>query len=178
MRLLKKLKQAGCFMIAVGFESGSDKTLQKIRKATTVQDNLKAAQMIHKAGIPLYGYFMIGFPWEDRAMILETERIIHRINPDFIEVHIAMPYYGTEFYKQCEAYGVIAQNGGFGCDAYAPNTTGTVTLSLREVQKIKKNILLRFYLRPQYIMHKFTGALSRPVVMKNYIRYGLKMLSK
>nr|MCR5782607.1 radical SAM protein [Clostridia bacterium] len=30
--LLKKLKQAGCFTVAVGFESGSDETLRRIKK--------------------------------------------------------------------------------------------------------------------------------------------------
>ena len=177
MRLLQKLKQAGCFMIAVGFESGSDETLKRIKKGTTVADNLRAAKMIKKAGIPLFGFFMLGFPWETKEMIEQTEQLIHRINPDFIEIHVAMPYYGTQLFKQCEQYGVLNGNG-FGSDYYTPNTTGTVSLTSEQVAELKKKILLRFYLRPTYIAKKMFSALTQPKMIMSYIRYGVRLVHK
>ena len=177
MALLKKLKQAGCFTIAVGFESGSDETLKKIRKGTTVQDNLRAAKMIKEAGIPLFGFFMLGFPWETKEMISETERVIRQIDPDFIELHVAMPYYGTGLYEECAAYGVL-NDSGFGHDYYSPNTTGTAYLSHEEVEALKKKILLRFYLRPAYIAKKMMGAVRRPRIMGSYVRYGVRLVKK
>lgn len=177
MRLLKKLKQAGCFMIAVGFESGSDETLKRIKKGTTVADNLRAARMIKKAGIPLFGFFMIGFPWETKEDILQTERFMHRIAPDFIELHIAMPYYGTQLYKLCEQYGVL-NGSGFAHDYYSPNTNGTATLSGEELQKLKQRLLLGFYLRPHYIATKMLGALKQPRIIGSYVRYGLRLMRK
>ena len=175
--LLKKMKEAGCFMIAVGFESGSDETLRKIKKGTTVDDNIRAAEMIKEAGIPLFGFFMIGFPWETKELIGKTERLIHKIDPDFIELHIAMPFYGTELYKQCKAYGVLSDSG-FGHDYYSPNTTGTAFLSNREINSIKQKILLRFYLRPNYIAKKMLGAVRQPKVAASYVRYGVRLLKK
>lgn len=177
LSLLKKLKQAGCFTIAVGFESGSDETLKRIKKGTTVEDNLNAAEMIKEAGIPLFGFFMLGFPWETKEMIKDTKRLIHKINPDFIELHVAMPYYGTLLYDECEKLGVL-NDSGFGHDYYSPNTTGTVTLSGQEVEKLKRRILLGFYLRPSYIVKKILGAAKQPRIMKNYIRYGFRLLKK
>ena len=97
-QLLNKLKQAGCFMLAVGFESGSDSTLARIKKGTTREDNLRAASMIKQAKLPLFGFFMIGFPWETEEDIKDNLKFIFDIDPDFIEVHIAMPYYGTQLY--------------------------------------------------------------------------------
>lgn len=175
--LLKKLKQAGCFAIAVGFESGSDETLKRIKKGATVEDNLRAAKMIKQAGIPLFGFFMIGFPWETKEDIKNTERIIHRINPDFIELHVAMPYYGTGLFEECVRLGVLKESG-FGHDYYSPNTKGTVTLPSDEVEALKKKILLRFYLRPNYIAKKMLGAVGQPNIIKNYIRYGFRLLRK
>ena len=177
MRLLKKLKQAGCFMIAVGFESGSDETLKKIKKGTTVADNVRAAKMIKQAGIPLFGFFMLGFPWETKADILQTKRMIEKIDPDFIEVHVAMPYYGTELYSIALEQGVLTSDG-FGYDYYEPNTKGTKTLSLEEVLELKKKILLSFYVRPQYICRKMGQAITQPKVLLNYCRYGLKLVKK
>ena len=176
MRLLKKLKQAGCFMLAVGFESGSDSTLKKIKKGTTVADNLRAAKMIHKAGIPLFGFFMIGFPWETKEMIRQTERHIHQINPDFIELHIAMPYYGTGLYDCCKRYGLL-KGSGFGHDYYSPNTKGTMQLSAVEVENLKRKMLLRFYLRPAYISKKILTSFKSPVIVQNYLKYGIHLLN-
>ena len=177
MELLKKLKEAGCFTIAVGFESGNDETLERIKKGTTVEDNLRAAEMIKEAGIPIFGFFMLGFPWETEEMIKDTERLIHKINPDFIEIHVAMPYYGTGLYEMCKEYGVLSDSG-FGHDYYSPNTTGTVTLSTEQVEKLKSKILLRFYLRPSYVFKKMLGAVKKPKVMGSYIKYGTKLLKK
>lgn len=175
--MLQKMKAAGCFMLAVGFESGNDGTLQKIKKGITVEQNLRAARMIKAAGIPLFGFFMIGFPWETAALIKETEALIHQIDPDFLELHIAMPYYGTKLYAQCAEAGVLTDSG-FGYDYYAPNTTGTAFLSGKEVETLKRGILLRFYLRPVYIAKKMLQVLRRPRIMGSYVRYGIRLLRK
>ena len=41
---LELMKKAGCFMVAFGFESGSDEILKKIKKGATVEQNLQAAR--------------------------------------------------------------------------------------------------------------------------------------
>lgn len=173
--LLQKLKKAGCFMLAVGFESGNKKTLQLVKKGTTVEDNLKAAKMIKKAGIPIFGFFMVGLPWETKADIINTLRFIFKIDPDFIEIHIAMPYLGTELYNLCEKYKTIKCDA-WGTDYFSPNTIGSKTVSMDEIKKLKKKYLLLFYLRPNYIIKKFWGSLSNPKIIKNYISYGLRLI--
>lgn len=175
LELLKKLKEAGCFMIAVGFESGNDETLKKIKKGTTQEDNLRAAKLIKTSGLPLFGFFMIGFPWESEKEIIETLEFMLNVDPDFIEIHIAMPYYGTKLYEQCKQYGTISSTA-FGNDYFSPNTTGTQTVSMDVIQKLRNRYLLRFYLRPKYIGKKVLSCLSEPIVLKNYIRHGFKLL--
>ena len=173
--LLKKLKDAGCFTVAVGFESGSNDTLKKIKKGTTREDNLRAAKLIKKAKLPLFGFFMIGFPWETKEDIIETLEFIFDIDPDFIEVHIAMPYLGTELYSQCEQYNTI-KSAAWGNDYFSPNTIGTRFVSMDEIQKIRNKYLLKFYLRPKYLIKKVLYGISKPIILKNYIKHGLKLL--
>lgn len=172
--LLKKLKLAGCFMLAVGFESGSDNTLSKIKKGATVKDNLKAAKLIKKANLPIFGFFMIGFPWETEEDILNTLEFIFKIDPDFIEVHIAMPYLGTELYSICAEYNTI-NSEAWGNDYFSPNTTGTQTVPIERIQKLRKKYLLKFYLRPQYLFKKMTSCVHNPIIFKNYVKHGLKL---
>ncbi len=175
LELLKKLKEAGCFTIAVGFESGNNETLKKIKKGTTKEDNLRAAKLIKKAGLPLFGFFMIGFPWETRENIIETLEFIFDIDPDFIEVHIAMPYFGTELYSQCEQYNTI-KSAAWGNDYFSPNTIGTQSVSMEEIQEIRNKYLLKFYLRPKYLIKKVLYCLHKPIILKNYIKHGIKLL--
>ena len=173
--LLEKLKKAGCFMIAVGFESSSDETLKLIKKGTTRADNLRAAKMIKEVGLPLFGFFMIGFPWETRQDIIDTLRFMFEIDPDFIEVHIAMPYYGTELYSQCKKYDTISSDA-WGSDYFSPNTTGTSTVSVEEIIKLKNKYQLKFYLRPLYIIKKVIGCVRKPIILVNYVRHGLMLV--
>ncbi len=173
--LLKKLKKAGCFMLAIGFESGNNNTLKRIKKGTTKEDNLRAAKLVKKSGMPLFGFFMIGFPWEDKQDIIDTLKFIFKIDPDFIEVHIAMPYFGTELYSQCEQYNTI-KSAAWGNDYFSPNTVGTQTVPMHEIQKIRNKYLLKFYLRPKYILKKVYGCILNPIILKNYIKHGFKLL--
>lgn len=174
--LLKKMKKAGCFMLAVGFESGNDDTLKKIKKGTTREDNLRAAKLIKKAGLPLFGFFMIGFPWEGKENIIDTLKFIFEIDPDFIEIHIAMPYFGTQLHNQCKEYNTI-KSEAWGNDYFSPNTIGTQSVSLEEIIKLKNKYLIRFYLRPKYIIKKLIGCISEPKIFINYIKHGFKLIS-
>lgn len=173
--LLQKLKKAGCFMLAVGFESGNENTLKNIKKGASKEDNLRAAKLIKKSGIPLFGFFMVGFPWESKNDILETLKFIFKIDPDFIEIHIAMPYLGTELYRECENHGTL-KGSAWGNDYFSPNTSGTKYVSISEIKKLKKRYLLKFYLRPKYILKKLWCCLSKPAIVKNYIKYGIRLI--
>jgi len=175
--LLDKLKEAGCFTIAIGFESGNAETLKKIKKGTTIEKNLEAARLVKKSGIPLFAFFMIGFPWETHKHINDTFNLIFKINPDFIELHIALPYYGTELFDLCKSYGTLA-GSTWGFDYFNPNTKGTATIPLEEIKKLKSRFLLRFYLRPSYICKRLIDCAHNPVIFKNYFSYGMKLVKK
>ena len=175
--LLQKMKAAGCFMLAVGFETGSEKTMKLIKKGATLEDSVRAASLIKKAGIPLFGFFMVGFPWETKEDIKQTEKFIHKLNPDFIEIHIAMPYYGTELYQYCVDYNTLSDLA-WGNDYYAPNTIGTSSVSLDEVIKIKKQMQLRFHLRPIYILKTFKQRITSFTEFKNYAHHAIKLIKK
>lgn len=176
-QLLEKMKKAGCFMLVVGFESGSDETLKKIGKGTSVEKNLNAARMMKDAGIPFTGCFMIGFPWETEEDMKKTLNFMFRLNPDFMEIHIAMPYYSTKLYDDCIKYNTISASA-FGCDYFSPNTTGTETVPIEKVIELKKKYNLKFYLRPNYIARKVFETLKEPKVLRSYYKHGMKLLRK
>ena len=173
--VLEIMKKAGCFAVAFGFESGSDETLRKIRKGATTQQNIQAMKWSKEAKLQVYGFFMIGFPWETREDIELTKRHIFELNPDFIEIHVALPYYGTQLYDECAKEGVLEKNV-LGNDYFNSSTRGTKFISMEELVAIRKRIMLRFYMRPSYLAKKVFYSITKPVVLKNYVKYGLRLM--
>ena len=173
---LELMKEAGCFLVAFGFESGSDEMLKKMRKGTTVAENIQAAKWCKEVGLKFWGYFVIGFPWETKEDILMTKKLIFQTDPDFIEVTIALPFYGTPMYETCKQENLL-EKSVLGSDFFHSSTKGTMHLSIDEVMKLRKNILLSFYLRPKYIGRKLLECVKDPLIFVQYVKYGLKLVT-
>ncbi len=172
---LEIMKKAGCFMVAFGFESGSDEILKKIKKGATVEQNLQAARWCHEVGLPFWGFFVIGFPWEHKGHIMKTKKLIYEADPDFIEVKMALPYYGTSLYETCKEEGLLAKNV-LGSDFFHSSMSGTKYLTIEEVESLRRKILLGFYMRPKYITHKMGECVKQPSVFANYCKYGVRLV--
>lgn len=169
------MREAGCWLVAFGFESGSDETLKKIKKGANSKDNLIAAEMTKKAGLKLYGFYLIGLPWEDDCHLKITRQHIFDTNPDFLELHIAVPYYGTELYDIAKKEGllnvpVIGQN------YFEEAAMGTKFLSSDYLVNFRKKTLIDFHIRPKFIYNKLVEAIKTPKKFKNYFEYGARLL--
>lgn len=180
VRPLKKetlvlMKEAGCFTVAFGFESGSDDTLTRVRKGATVEENRQACRWAKEAGIPVWGFFVIGFPWETKEHIMETKKLIFEMKPDFIEITLALPFYGTPLYEMCKEDHLLAQSV-LGSDFFHSSCKGTNYLSMEELLKLRRNILLQYYLRPTYIFKKLGECITHPKIFLNYCKYGIKLV--
>ncbi|MCQ2532256.1 MAG: B12-binding domain-containing radical SAM protein [Saccharofermentans sp.] len=173
--VLVALKETGCFTIAYGIESGSDETMKLIKKGATVEDARNAIALTKKVGIPIFGFFMIGFPWETEAHIKETEKLIFELDCDFMELHIALPYYGSRFYEMCKSEGVLSGEE-LGTDYFHAGTTGTKYVPMKRLLGIRKRILLKYHCRPSYIFHKMKACHFSPKIIGNYVKFGLRLV--
>lgn len=173
--VLEMMKKAGCFAVAFGFESGSDETLRRIHKGATVKQNVQAMRWAKEAGLQVYGFFMIGFPWETEEDIDLTRKHIFELNPDFIEIHVALPYYGTRLYEECARENLL-EKGSWGSDYFHSSTKGTKHVAMDRLTALRKEIMLQYYLRPSYLLKKAAYGITRPVILGNYARYGMRLL--
>lgn len=172
---LIKMKKAGCWLVAFGFESGSPESLEKMKKGATVEQNKAAAAMAKKAGLMVYGFYLIGFPWEKKENLRQTADLMFAIDADFIELHIATPFYGTGLYEMAKAEGLIDESV-LGKDYFNAPTIGTKYLSIEEVERFRKKVILKYHLRPSYILRKLWHAAFKPRILKNYFVFGLKLI--
>ncbi|HSA07742.1 MAG TPA: radical SAM protein [Candidatus Gastranaerophilales bacterium] len=172
--MLKIMKQAGCWLMALGIESANDETLKEIKKGATKQDAVNAVKMIHKAGIKIYGYYMIGFPWETRQHIEETIKFAKQLNCEFIEFHIAVPFEGTEYYNRIKGTKFLEAQA-IGHDSYLNPAIRTDFLTSEEILELKNRALKEICLSPAYILQSLKNIKSLKEFL-NYSKYGLRMV--
>ncbi len=175
MDVLEAMKDTGCFTIAFGLETGSPETMKNIRKGVSVEDNYKAVAMAKQAGIPVWGFYMMGFPWETKESLKATKKMIFDLDCDFIEIYAALPFYGTELYKRCKDANVLGESI-MGSDIFHASTIGTKHVSSKEIMEFRRRILLQYYTRPKYIARKMWGSRKEPKVVLNYAKYGIRLV--
>ena len=173
--VLNAMKDTGCFMVVFGFETGSKETIKRIKKGATIEDNKKAVEMAKKAQIPVCGFFMMGFPWETREHLRATRRFILNQDCDFIEIHIALPYYGTKLYDVCRENDVLA-GSSLGRDVFHATTKGTSYLSEDYILRYRRDTLMMFYARPGYVIKKLYQSRGDIKIIRNYLKYGIRLV--
>ena len=94
---LKAMKEAGCRLLIVGFESGDAEILKNIKKGATVEQALEFMKHCKDLGIVVHGDFQVGLPGETPETIERTVQFAMELDPETIQVSISHPYPGTEF---------------------------------------------------------------------------------
>jgi hopanoid biosynthesis associated radical SAM protein HpnJ len=95
---LKAMKEAGCRLLIVGYESGDQQILKNIKKGATIDMAQRFTANAHKLGLKIHADFIVGLPGETRQTIRNTIDFAKRLDCETIQVSIAHAYPGTEFY--------------------------------------------------------------------------------
>jgi len=104
---LKAMKEAGCRLLIVGFESGDPQILKNIKKGATVQRARDFVKDCHDLGLVIHGDFILGLPGETRRSIRNTIRFAKQLDCETIQVSIAHAFPGTELFDFVEKNGFI-----------------------------------------------------------------------
>lgn len=102
---LRAMKEAGCRLLIVGYESGDPQILKNIKKGATVERALRFTRDAHRAGLTIHGDFIVGLPGETPETIRRSLEFAKRLDTETIQVSVAHPYPGTTFYDQALANG-------------------------------------------------------------------------
>jgi hopanoid biosynthesis associated radical SAM protein HpnJ len=96
---LKAMKEAGCRLLIVGYESGDQQILKNIKKGATVERARQFTKDCHKLGLVIHGDFIMGLPGETRETINNTVAFAKELDVETIQVSVAHAYPGTELYE-------------------------------------------------------------------------------
>ncbi len=100
--LLELLKKTGCTNIAIGVESGSQYTLDRIKKKITLDQVRTAVRLCKEFDIMCNSFFIIGYPWETKEMIQETFDFMKEIDSSVVHLYMLIPLPGTELHLEAE----------------------------------------------------------------------------
>lgn len=164
------MKKAGCWVIAFGTESGSQDTLDRIRKKATVEQAYEAIAMTRRAGIKSSVYLLFGLPWDTDETLRVQSDFARKLDPDYLEVFFIYPFPGTTMYDECVAAGLM-KAGEIPKEAYGEPAMPTLHLTAEELVAWRKRALREFYFRPAYIWRTLRSAGS-PRAAANYLRVG------
>jgi len=172
-QMLDKMKQAGCYRVGYGIESGSQLILDQMNKKVTVEQAKKAIRMTREAGLICGTTWMFGYPGENLETIKETIDFCKEllISPSFF---YTTPYPGSNLYEKVkdkivEKYGDEEQFISVLGDA-SDFTINLTDLSEEELHKLKAETEKKLRKIP---LHRYPEYLYR-----RYQQYGLNVFIK
>jgi anaerobic magnesium-protoporphyrin IX monomethyl ester cyclase len=150
--LLQAFKDAGCWAILFGAESGVQKNLNTIRKGTTLDQIRTAVRTAKEVGIKVSTPFLFGIPGETYEEGLETIKFAIELDPDMANFHAITPFPGTYLYDNVDKYGVMSDDlmdYTYQGAAFIPST-----MTREEIIDLRQQAFRRFYSRPSFIAKK------------------------
>lgn len=151
---MKEMKKAGCRLLIVGYESGSNEILKNIKKGITVEQIKLFAKDARKAGLLAHGDFIIGLPGETKETVEKTKKLIREVRPDILQVSVASPFPGTEFYDWCRKNGYLLTedpNEYLDEQGHQKAIISYPELTNEEMVKEVDEILKRYYISLSYV---------------------------
>lgn len=150
--LLQAFRDAGCWAILFGAESGVQKNLNTIRKGITLDQTRRAVKTAQETGLTVHTPFLFGLPGETFEDGLKTIEFACELNPDIASFHALTPFPGTELYDNIDKYGTIS--GALSDFTYQGAAFIPHTMTREEIGQLRQIAFKRFYSRPGFILKR------------------------
>lgn len=148
--LIRFMKEAGCYALNFGVESGSPRILTMIKKMITVEQIKEQLSMAHEEGFEIGGFFIIGFPTETKEEIEETIRFACSLPLDRVGVSYFQPFPGSSLFHELVSKKEISENWADHHHTSLHNLTYvSPTLTTEELRHFRRKMLRSFYFRPK-----------------------------
>ncbi len=148
---LRAMRDAGCRLLIVGYESGDPQILKNIKKGATIDMARRFTADCKKVGLKIHGDFIVGLPGETRETIRRTIDFAKRLDPETIQVSVAHPYPGTEFYDYVRQNGLITIDSMTDDQGHQLPNISYPGLDRGELMEWVERFYDEFYFRPRVV---------------------------
>lgn len=150
LAFVRRLKQAGCWMLSMGVESASDDTRRDMMKRLDQAKIGVAFANLRRADIKSFGFFIYGYPGDTVASMAKTTRYAVELDADFANFYPAVPYPGTAMYEKCRRDGLLTTDDWTQME-YSYYILSGNGLDEKTVMQALNRARRRFFLRPSYL---------------------------
>jgi len=177
--ILNLARRAGCRSITMGFESGSPRMLEELKKGFTIEQAHEAIRLIKKAGIIVHGNIIVGGPGETLRDAELSREFLKKTSIVTPEIYIFTPYPGSQVWCRLEAEQKIDRKFDwrrFNQEELIMNLSNIPTKALN---KLRSKMYLSYYLsHPVYALKFILSALKHPVSTADKLVHTLKPVFK
>ena len=170
--ILKMMKEAGCWQVYYGIESGCQEILDFFKKNITLDKIQQAAAWTREAGIECAAAVMIGMALESKETIERSIKFFRETHFDLLVLSKFTPLPGSQFYKIAREYGSLID------DWRLMSTKNTVFipngLTKEDMDRYHRRLLKKLYLRPIIFWIHFKKLVKNPntfyqMMLKGYL---------
>ncbi len=176
--MLEALKEASCYRIFFGIESGNPAVLKKLRKMTDLARIREVVSLTDKIGISAFGYFLVGCPGDTRESMRQTVDFAKSLPLDFAIFNTLTPFPKTPLYEE---YYLPAT----GRDFWAEYVRGQdpdaafigrpwINMDDDTLGRLAHKAMLEFYFRPGQMVRALKSVRSIEMI-KRYSLAGMDM---
>ena len=161
-------RQAGCYQISFGIESGVPEVLAGVNKRQTPEMIRSAVEMAHEAGLETVGFFMMGLPGDTTDTMRRNIRFARSLPLTYAKASMTLPFPSSALYRQIDMDGRILSRDW---SKYNFHCTSEVwkheNLDWATIQHYYSLFHRRFYFRPSYIWKRFWRDLRMGHLLKD-----------
>lgn len=179
LKLLPVMKRAGCRMLMVGFEFGTQESLDAVKKGTTLEQSMRLAEEAQRLGFTVHGCFMFGAPGETKESALKTIELAKSLPMDTVQFSGICAYPGSEIYRWADERGFLlpkAWRKWVDENWEQATVLSYPELSKDEIDRLIDKGLKEFYLRPKQVLRMARGICTWDDLRRKL--YGLQKFMK
>ncbi|MEX2681064.1 MAG: radical SAM protein [Candidatus Sigynarchaeota archaeon] len=163
--LLRLMKDAGCYHVKYGVETGSPLILQKMQKKTTLQQARDAIKNTERAGLESIANFILNYPGESMQSINKTIAFAKELNPTYAQFFMLKPLPGSRLYMEALSRNTIMHENW---KLYGEEDPPLLRDQHPEeaVRGLLRRAYNQYYLRPRYLISRAKAFLRFPSLCK------------
>ncbi|MBZ0253886.1 MAG: B12-binding domain-containing radical SAM protein, partial [Candidatus Methylomirabilis sp.] len=152
-RVVSTMVRAGCYSGSVGIESGSERIIKDMKKATTREKMRDKVRLLRSHGMFVTGLFIVGYPTETREDIEETIRYAKTLDLTRATFTTFVPLPGTESWELLQRTGKLKELDWGTLSYYTTQRSYMDGVDSRELGRLQQKAFLSFYGRPRQLWY-------------------------
>ena len=169
-QLLQKMKNAGCWLISIGIESGNQEVLEFIKKPIKKEEVSRVCAQADEVGLKIRGFFIIGHPTDTKETIKQTIDFAKSLPLFTVNFTILQLLPGSKVRKIAHNYGEVNLDLSLGT-GHPTDTLSFVPegLTADYLKKMQRSAYRQFFLRPIQIWRLLKSIDSMEDLKKYFI---------